>query len=612
MFRAKELHVPRLYAPAHAGLNRREVHLHLLCEKPVAVPPQRVQFSLDHRSPFRVLDEEALELLSKRVSLAFEDQLLRFTGGCDGPVELSDTGTKFVHAFGHVHSIERPGRSWVRTRRSEPWATTHVYPTGNPGFGVWGGTIRAMRPVLTPAASAALDAASPDPGPVLMERAGLGVALAAVGLGSHYGSRVIVLAGPGNNGGDGYVAARYLRQRGVAVQVRALGEPKSHDAIWAKATADAAGVPVRPLGPPEPADLIIDALFGSGFHGTLPDETVPWTEVPAPVLAVDIPSGLSGETGSAEGPVFRAAATVTFHSPKVGQVVGIGPDVCGTIIVRDIGLSGGDAAFLLVDEADAPRPPRPRTAHKWSAGSVMIVGGSPGMTGAPLLAARSALHGGAGSVSIAVPGGLQPIYAAAAPELLTAGIGGADRFEPEDARAVAEAAGRFDVVALGPGLGSGQDEFVAAFLEAWDGPLLVDADGLNALAGPEQLAAREASTVVTPHAGEFRRLTGVDATFEQAADLAAETGAVVLLKGSPTFVMGSERWAVVSGGPELATIGTGDVLTGLLGALWARGLDAETAARSAAYWHGRAGASLAGTRTVTADVLAREIGRFAW
>jgi ADP-dependent NAD(P)H-hydrate dehydratase / NAD(P)H-hydrate epimerase len=474
------------------------------------------------------------------------------------------------------------------------------------------GTIVAMRPVLTPAASARLDAASTDPGPVLMERAGLGVALAAVDMGARYGTRVTVLAGPGNNGGDGYVAARHLWERGVAVRVYALAEPRTDDARWAHEKAIDAGVPIYPFGPVVESDLIIDALFGSGFRGILPDEVVPWIGTSAPVLSVDIPSGLDGTTGLAEGPVFRAATTVTFHSPKVGQVIGVGPDVCGQLRTRDIGLRGGDAEFFLAEAADAPRPVRSRTAHKWSAGSVLVVGGSPGMTGAPLLAARSALHGGAGAVSIATPGGLQSVYSAAAPELLNVAIGNGVRFEAEDAHALANAARRFDVLALGPGLGPGRDEFVAAVLASWAGKLLIDADGLNALQSPDALAARSAPTVITPHAGEFRRLTGTDADHIQAADLATRAGVVVLLKGSPTFVMGTTRWAVDAGGRELATIGSGDVLTGLLAALWARGLDAETAARSAAYWHGRAGRSLADRQTVTADELAVEVGTVAW
>ena len=167
---------------------------------------------------------------------------------------------------------------------------------------------------------------------------------------------------------------------------------------------------------------------------------------------------------------------------------------------------------------------------------------------------------------------------------------------------------RFDVVIIGPGLGSAADlgGFVSGFLEGCGGPVVADADALNALDGPRGLV-REGETVITPHTGEFSRLTGGVASYQEAASLAASSGVTVLLKGAPTFVMGSERWVVNSGGPELSTIGTGDVLAGMIGALWASGLDGPAAARSGAYWHGRAGADLQRTRTVTADVLADHI-----
>lgn len=469
-----------------------------------------------------------------------------------------------------------------------------------------------MKPVITPEESARLDAAATDPVETLMERAGLAVALAAVAMGATYGRRVVVLAGPGNNGGDGYVAARYLVQRGVAVEVRALTRPKSAVAAWACQGALAAGVPVRDLGEPAQADLVIDALFGAGFRGGLPDQVAPWAATEVPVLAVDIPSGLDAATGQAAGPVFRADRTVTFHALKVGHLINQGPDLCGRVQVSDIGLVGGEGEFLVCEESDAPRPLRHRHAHKWSSGSVAVVGGSEGLTGAAHLAARSALKGGAGSVTIVCPAALQPLYAGMAAEIMTAGIGDGNSFAPADVPAVLGTVARYDVVALGPGLGGGQESFVAGLLEGWEGPLVIDADGINALAGPQTLSDRAFPTLITPHVGEFRRLTGTEASYQSARDLTAATGAVVLLKGSPTFVAGEGLWAITSGGVELATIGTGDVLTGLVAALWARGLDPESAARSGAYWHGRAGAAIVERGTVTAEVLASEIGRFAW
>jgi NAD(P)H-hydrate epimerase len=469
-----------------------------------------------------------------------------------------------------------------------------------------------MKLVITPEESARLDATSTEPVETLMERAGLAVALAAVSMGASYGTRVVVLAGPGNNGGDGYVAARYLHQRGVAVEVHALAPPKSAAAIWAHQEALYAGVRVLELGEPVRTDLIVDALFGAGFRGDLPRTVVAWTEPDVPVLAVDIPSGLDAETGRAIDPVFVADRTVTFHARKVGHLLGSGPELCGLVEVVDIGLVGGQGEFLLCEEADAPRPQRDRKAHKWSSGSVLVVGGSAGLTGAAHLAAHSALHGGAGAVTIACPAELQPIYAGLSAEIMTAGIGTGSSFGEADVPSVLQAAARYDVIALGPGLGSGQEGFVAGLLEAWEGPLVVDADGINAVARPQALAKRSYPTVITPHAGEFRRLVGTEATHLAAKDLARATGTIVLLKGAPTFVAGRELWAVTSGGPELATIGTGDALTGLLAALWARGLDPETAARSAAFWHGRAGAAVVSRGTVTAEVLANEIGRFGW
>jgi NAD(P)H-hydrate epimerase len=469
-----------------------------------------------------------------------------------------------------------------------------------------------MKPVITPEESARLDGTSTEPASALMERAGLAVALAAVREGARYGTRVLALAGPGNNGGDAYVAARYLRQRGVGVEVRSLGHPRGDDAPAGVAAAAAvdAGVPVYPLGEPEDCDLLIDGLFGAGFHGSLPDAAAAWVGHPAPVVAVDVPSGLLAGDGSVEGPVFHAIRTVTFHALKVGHLVGEGPGLCGEVEVADIGLQGDRPAFRVCEDADAPVPARSRDAHKWSAGSVLVVGGSPGLTGAVALTARSALEFGAGAVRIACPGALQPIYAAMDPGVMSTGIGGGETFD-SDPGPVLEAAERFDVIALGPGLGTGEGAggVVARIVERWERPLVIDADALNVL-DMEALAARNAPTVITPHHGEFRRLTGEEPGWEAAAEAAAAAGSVVLLKGGPTFVAGNEVWAVISGGPELATIGTGDVLTGMVAALISRGLSPETATRSAAHRHGLAAAALSRETTVTATGLMGVIGEW--
>jgi len=467
-----------------------------------------------------------------------------------------------------------------------------------------------MKPVITPEESARLDAASADPVEVLMDRAGLGVALAAAEMSAGYGSRVTVLAGAGNNGGDGYVAARYLAQRGAAVTIQALGLPRdpASAAGLAAAAARSAGVPIVSLGQPAPADLLIDALFGAGFRGELGAELVPWTDLDVPTLSVDVPSGLRAGTGLVDGAVFTADRTVTFQALKTGHLLGEGPDRSGRVSIVDIGLSGLRPELLLCEESDAPVPFRRRDAHKWSAGSVVVVGGSPGITGAAMLSATAALHGGAGAATIACPGGLQSLYATMSAGVMSVGIGSGDRFSGDDVEALLEAVARYDVMVLGPGLGSVPPFFVAEVLRRWEGRLILDADGLNALDGVGPLRSRAAPTIITPHAGEFRRLTGWDAGYEAAGRLPDDVGVVVLLKGSPTFILGSERWVVASGGPELATIGTGDVLAGLAAAFWAGGLEIEDAARSAAYWHGVAGSRLAASETVTAGALAVAVG----
>ena len=465
-----------------------------------------------------------------------------------------------------------------------------------------------MRLVITPEESGRLDAASAEPVEVLMERAGLGVALAAVRMGVGYGSRVAILAGVGNNGGDGYAAARYLARRGVQVKVHALGDPRgdSSPARLASIRAVAAGAGGVGLGPSEPVDLVIDGLFGVGFRGSLPDVVLPWLDNEAPVLAIDVPSGLAAGTGEVVGRAVSADVTVTFHALKPGHLLGEGPERCGFVELVDIGLVGGNPEMQLCESQDAPLPVRSRMAHKWSAGSVAVVGSTRGMVGAGVLAARAALEAGAGSSAVVCPRETQPQVAAMSLGLLSHGVGAGDRFIADDAAAVLDYTDRFDVVVLGPGLGP-DDGFTRRLLAERSGKLIVDADGLNNIAVGD-LIDRAEPTLITPHAGEFERLTGEAAGYLAAMAVPDRAGTVVLLKGNPTFVLGAEQWVVTTGGPELATIGTGDVLAGIVGALWAAGLDAEVAARSGAFWHGTAGVELAERRTVTAEALVSMVG----
>jgi hydroxyethylthiazole kinase-like uncharacterized protein yjeF len=455
-----------------------------------------------------------------------------------------------------------------------------------------------VKPVLTAEEYSRVDKAYTGDIDVAMDRAGFAVALAVAARGIGYGSKVVVLAGPGNNGGDGYVAARYLKRRGVDVAIHSLGEPKTSESIRAASLARERGVPVMAMGAVVDADLVIDALFGGGVRGGLPPEAVTWMDTRAPVVAVDYPTGLDPDTGAVEERAFHAVATVTFQTLKVGHVIGEGPDYCGEVSVVDIGIEGGEPAIWVAEGIDAPRPPRPRTAHKWSAGSVLVVGGSSGMVGASVLAARAALHFGAGSVAVASP--RSDLVAAAAPELLTLPF--------DEAEANLD---RFDIAIVGPGLGTSDRDQVGSLLRAAR-RIVLDAGALEP-AMVDLAREGDALVVLTPHAREFERIADVDSGAFAAQAYARKRSVTVLLKGNPTIVTdGSEPILVRTGGPELASIGSGDVLAGMIGALWSRGLEPGPAATSAAYWHGIAAGDLARHGTVTADVLAAHIGGFAF
>jgi NAD(P)H-hydrate epimerase len=318
----------------------------------------------------------------------------------------------------------------------------------------------------------------------------------------------------------------------------------------------------------------------------------------APVVAVDYPTGLDPDTGEVAERAFWAVETVTFSTLKTGHVSGAGPDHCGLVTVADIGFDGGVPSMYLAEAADARRPTRKRTSHKWSSGSVLIVGGSVGMAGAAVLAARAALSFGAGSVYTASS---DP----ARTHALASQIPGIDH---ADAEARLD---RFDVVVVGPGLAVSDVEGVRP-LVAKASRVVLDAGGLI----PELLeTARDAGSevIATPHAAEFRRIAGVGGGKYSTRSFANRQGLTLLYKGNPTMVTdGGLPILVTTGGPELASIGTGDVLSGMVAALWARGLEPLDAAVSGAYWHGVAGADLALDRAVTADTLADHVARYAW
>jgi NAD(P)H-hydrate epimerase len=423
-------------------------------------------------------------------------------------------------------------------------------------------------PVLTPEEMKAVDRAAPEPVDVLVERAGSAVARAALSrLGGGYGRRVVVVAGKGNNGADGRVAAEHLRRRGVRVTV-----------------IDAADQPHRL----PPADLVIDAAFGTGFRG---DYHAP-DPAGAPVLAVDIPSGVDGLTGEAGEGAVRAAATVTFAALKPGLLLADGRDHAGEVSVVDIGLDVSRSTIGLLESADVGRwlPPRPRESHKWKS-AIWLVAGSPGMTGAADMAARAAMRSGAGTVRLGVPG--QP-PGPRFPEV----VGRPLPAEGWDADVAADL-DRMKAVVLGPGLGR-SDETAAAvrrLLAVARVPMVVDADGLYALGSlgdPVRfLRSRPGPTILTPHDGEFSRLAGCPPgprRISAVRHLAFTTGATVLLKGSTTIVAdpAGDVLLTTAGDARLATAGSGDVLAGVIGALLAQGLDPPQAAAGGAFVHGTA------------------------
>jgi NAD(P)H-hydrate epimerase len=456
-----------------------------------------------------------------------------------------------------------------------------------------------VKPVLTADEYRRIDSAYDGDLIQAMDRAGYAVALAAVRAGVGYGSRVVVLAGPGNNGGDGYVAARYLKTRGASVEVRAFSPPRTREAIDAAAKARSVGVRIADFGAPGDEDVVIDALFGGGGRGELPDSITRWMDTDSRVVSVDYPTGLDPNTGNVENTAFRAVETITFGTLKTGHVRGQGPNFCGRVTPVDIGINGGEPSMFIAEPTDARRPQRERDAHKWSAGSVLVVGGSTGMIGAAAFAGRSALGFGAGSVVVASPN--SGLVHQMAPQLPTLSI--------DD---VAGRLDRFDVVVAGPGLAEDDAEALVPILRKAP-RIVLDAGGLT----PSLLSAAtegDADVVITPHLGELKRVSGgLGGGAYSTRAFATRHHITLLLKGSTTLITdGCPPILVETGGPELASIGTGDVLAGMIGALWARGLDPKTATVSGAYWHGVAGADLAQIGTVTADKLAYTVGGYAW
>jgi NAD(P)H-hydrate epimerase len=493
-----------------------------------------------------------------------------------------------------------------------------------------------MEPILTPAEMAEADRrtiAAGTSAETLVGRAGRAVARAVLAdLGGAYGRRVVIVCGKGNNGADGRVAADALRARGVRCDVFDL--EAGIDRARAQRVIDR-------------ADALVDAMYGTGFRGVLEGDAAWFAdatgEVEVPVIAVDIPSGVDGTTGAAEGSTVWANHTVSFAAWKPGLLAEPGRSWAGDVTIADIGIDLGPAAedprLALVASSDAAAwwPTRDADAHKWSVGPLMVVGGSPGMEGAPTLAAMAALRAGSGIVWAATPtpapaGWGAPVPAGAelvgrAGEDLDDGVpfgvevvhlalaSSAGSLDDAGVDAVLAAAGRFGALVVGPGLGTAPSigSAVRRLLAECDRPLLLDADALNALAGdPAPLADRAAAglapVLLTPHDGEFARLAGPVGPDRVAAArrLAAATGATVLLKGPTTVIADPDGRALIAdaGGPWLATAGSGDVLSGIAGSLLAAGLPPLRAAGAAVWMHGDAADLARHTSLVAGDIVA--------
>ncbi len=432
--------------------------------------------------------------------------------------------------------------------------------------------------------------------------------------------RLLVLTGGGNNGGDGWVLARLARGAGLEVNVLALREPAAlgGDAAAAARNYLAAGGAWEPFceaaadrlaSGSEPV-LIADALFGTGLDAAPRDAyaaAIAWAgRQAAPVLALDVPSGLDADRGCTPGAALRADLTVTFVAAKTGLYTGHGPDLCGRIVVAPLDGDPAHRAGIAPDAelltGDPELPPRSPSTHKGQCGHLLIAGGQPGMLGAALLAGRGALRGGAGLVTVLTHRRHAAWIPLHRPELMTAGWPTGWRQASHTESALARAT----VIALGPGLG--QSRWSRSLFDRLAGdprPVVIDADGLNLLAGHKQAAGTAwppgAVRLLTPHPGEAARLLGIPVSAigndrpAAARAIAQQYRAVTILKGTGSLIAGPDgRLAVIGHGtPAMATAGMGDVLTGLAGALLAQGLEPWAAACAAALAHARAGETAA-------------------
>jgi hydroxyethylthiazole kinase-like uncharacterized protein yjeF len=452
-----------------------------------------------------------------------------------------------------------------------------------------------LQPLLTAAETRAAEEAHQGSLDELMERAGAAIADTVL---RQFPGRVTVVCGKGNNGGDGKVCARLLREAGREVTV-----------------VDGVG----DLGDP---DVVVDALLGIGLREAPREDAARMIELVnaagRPVVAVDVPSGVNASTGEVAGAAIRATTTVTFGAAKVGLAIAPGRVHAGSVTVAPLGLRPRAHEHALVPASALLEVPRKRDdSTKYSAGSVLIVGGSRGLTGAPMLAALAAFRADAGYVAVASPESSLPVLESTLLEVVKRPLpeDAAGRLLPRSSDAILEAAEKADAVAIGPGLGrsDGTVELVRILLERLACPVVLDADALWEL----QPFVRHAPTVLTPHSGELARLLGerssdIDAhRLEAVRRAASRFASVVLLKGADTLVAAPREGVLVAsyGTPALATAGSGDVLTGVLATFLAKGMEPKLAAATAAVAHGVAAELVEPQRGVIASDLLPELRR---
>jgi ADP-dependent NAD(P)H-hydrate dehydratase / NAD(P)H-hydrate epimerase len=462
----------------------------------------------------------------------------------------------------------------------------------------------------------------------LMEAAGLAVADAVGELAPEGPVRVV--CGKGNNAGDGLVAARRLLEAGYEVDVLLLwpaeelsGDTAANLARVSEAEHAGGDLDARLAD----SGAVVDAIFGTGFSGAPREPAAAAIEAVnrcgAPVIACDIASGVDASSGEVEGAAVEASVTVSFHAAKIGHRVAPGKWHTGELRVVPIAIPEGAPAKAVAGTigvgALGLAPRRGQRSTKFTSGQVAIAGGSRGLTGAVRMCSQAAIRAGAGYATVAVPADLESVFEAGQPEVMSVGCPGGDGcLAPASAKAVLRTFEGAAAGVLGPGLGRdpGSVELAREVLGAIEAPLVLDADGLNAFAGPNvrRIAPREAPTVLTPHVGELGRLLGVDSgevsahRLARAREAARAAGAVVVLKGDDTIVTDGERVGVNAlSAPALATAGTGDVLSGVLAALLARGLDPFAAACAAVLAHARAGREAAREIGAAESVIATDV-----